>query len=361
MSDTTTIDKSKETKVTDPTICIGCGSKKVFDPIKQQLVCEHCGNTSSVTPQSINDKKNRYYKGVEIALEESTFSQYKCSQCNSTNTYFGETEIKRCPSCGAYDKLTKIHNTVHKVDGIIPFKISKQQAATKLNEWVKTRKLVPNDFKSLFSAGKITGLYYPAYIFDANGTYSYSGTYQTSEQIRQSDNTVRTIYHTHSFSGHKSWEKSNHIVSGSSTIPNDIIQKLTNFNVDGLIKYELPFVAGFPTNEADIQIGTANETFHRYLQSRFESEARSTAGGSVVSLNLTHHTNYETYQLALLPIWVTYYTYKGKNFNCYINGHSGSVAGKHPKSFWKIFGRVVAFLAVGGGIAFGIAKILGYI
>jgi hypothetical protein len=65
--------------------------------------------------------------------------------------------------------------------------------------------------------------------------------------------------------------------------------------------------------------------------------------------------------LALLPIWVTYYKYKDKKYDCYINGYSGLVVGKHPKSFWKILGAVAGFLAVAGAIALGIAKLSGYL
>jgi hypothetical protein len=270
-------------------------------------------------------------------------------------------EIKRCPSCGESECLTKVQKTIRKNDGIIPFKITHEVAGTKLKEWIKTRKLAPNDFKQLCTTGKTTGLYFPTYIFDANGGYSFHGTVQYSQTVRSSDGTTRTNTYTRPFSGSKSWAKNNYLISASKTINDDIIKSLGDFNVDQLLKYELPLVAGFPTNEADIPIALANAKFHRYLQSEFEREARSTvSGGSVISLSLTHNTHNETYQLALLPIWATYYTYKGKNFNCYINGHSGKVAGKHPKSFWKIFFRCAGFFIVTGGIAIAVAKMLGY-
>jgi DNA-directed RNA polymerase subunit RPC12/RpoP len=335
-------------KITDPTICLGCGSRRVFDPAKQGLVCEHCDSTTILTPQSINDAKNHYTKGVEVPLEKSDFSQYRCEQCGNINTYFGEEEIKRCPSCGAHDTLTKVQKTIRRIDGIIPFKITREQASAELKKWIKTRKWAPNDFRGLASAGKITGLYFPAYIFDGNGYYNYHGTVQYTQYIRNSDGTTRTVTHTRNFSGSNSWSRANYIVSATNSIPNDISR--TDFNVDSLIKYELPFVAGFPTNEADITIAAANATFHSALQRELEQAARATqTGGSVVSLTLNHTTNNETYQLSLLPIWATYYSYKGKEFNCYINGHSGKVVGKHPKSFWKRFFTFIGITAVIGG------------
>ena len=340
--------EAKETDKKDPTVCVGCGSRRVFDPGKQALACEHCGNNTALPPRATNNVKNRYYPGVEVRLEKSDFSQYTCNQCGNINTFFGEGEIHRCPSCGSYDNLTKVQKTIRHIDGIIPFKITRDAATEELKKWIKTRKWAPSDFKNLVSTGKITGLYFPAYIFDGEGYYTYRGTIQYTQYVHNSDGTQRAVTNTRTFSGSNAWARANYIVSATKAIPNDIAQ--TNFNVDNLIKYELPFVSGFPTNEADIAIANANANFHSALQKKLESDVRSaqSGGGTVNSLSLSHTTNNETYQLSLLPVWATYYSYKGKEFNCYINGHSGKVVGKHPKSFWKRFFTFMGLVAAGG-------------
>ena len=58
------------------------------------------------------------------------------------------------------------------------------------------------------------------------------------------------------------------------------------------------------------------------------------------------------YSYLYIPVWVNHYKYKDKNYNCYINGITGKVSGKAPKSFWKIFFTVIAAVAVVGAIVF---------
>ena len=51
----------------------------------------------------------------------------------------------------------------------------------------------------------------------------------------------------------------------------------------------------------------------------------------------------QTAEYALLPVWVYYYSYRGKKYTYYVNGQSGKVLGKTPVSKGKM-------LACGGGL-----------
>ena len=46
-----------------------------------------------------------------------------------------------------------------------------------------------------------------------------------------------------------------------------------------------------------------------------------------------------------VPIWANHYRYKDKLYHCFINGATGEVTGKSPKSFWKIFSLVAGIVA----------------
>ena len=55
---------------------------------------------------------------------------------------------------------------------------------------------------------------------------------------------------------------------------------------------------------------------------------------------------------SLLPIWICNFMYKKKKYNFFINGKTGNIKGKTPKSGWKIFFLVAGLLAGAGLIAF---------
>ena len=54
----------------------------------------------------------------------------------------------------------------------------------------------------------------------------------------------------------------------------------------------------------------------------------------------------ETFKHILLPIYLSSYRYKGKEYRFYINGQSGRVQGNRPYSVWKIVLAVLAVLLV---------------
>ena len=59
----------------------------------------------------------------------------------------------------------------------------------------------------------------------------------------------------------------------------------------------------------------------------------------------------ETFKHILLPVYISSYRYKGKEFHFYINGQTGKLSGTRPYSFWKIFFLVLLVLVVIIGIA----------
>jgi len=59
----------------------------------------------------------------------------------------------------------------------------------------------------------------------------------------------------------------------------------------------------------------------------------------------------QTFKHILTPIWLLTYNYGARNFQVVINGYTGTIAGKYPKSWVKIALAVLAGLAVAGIIA----------
>ena len=50
--------------------------------------------------------------------------------------------------------------------------------------------------------------------------------------------------------------------------------------------------------------------------------------------------------LALLPVWISAYTWKGKTFRLLVNGQSGEVIGDVPRSWVKVGGIVAVVLVL---------------
>ena len=70
--------------------------------------------------------------------------------------------------------------------------------------------------------------------------------------------------------------------------------------------------------------------------------------------NLQIQSDYsgQTFKHILVPIWLLTYDYAAKHFQVVINGYTGTIAGKYPKSWIKITLAVLGALAAAALLAF---------
>ena len=72
----------------------------------------------------------------------------------------------------------------------------------------------------------------------------------------------------------------------------------------------------------------------------------------VAYLNVSTSHQDVTYKYVMLPVYVGNFNYKKKLYNFYVNGSTGKVKGKTPKSLWKILLTVALCLGVALSIVY---------
>jgi hypothetical protein len=76
--------------------------------------------------------------------------------------------------------------------------------------------------------------------------------------------------------------------------------------------------------------------------------AAQVPGDTHRNLQVQNDYSGQTFKHILTPIWLLTYNYGARNFQVVINGYTGAIAGKYPKSWIKITLAVLAGLAVAG-------------
>jgi hypothetical protein len=59
----------------------------------------------------------------------------------------------------------------------------------------------------------------------------------------------------------------------------------------------------------------------------------------------------QTFKHILVPLWLLTYNYGARAFQVVINGFTGAIAGKYPKSWLKILFAVLGLLLAAGLVA----------
>ena len=121
------------------------------------------------------------------------------------------------------------------------------------------------------------------------------------------------------------------------------------WNLKKLQPFESSFLAGFVTEKYTIPLKDGHLESQEEMRRIADTWARRDIGGDEQRVNtLNINLEEETFKHILLPVYISAYRYKGKEYSFFVNGENGSISGKRPYSFWKIFFAVLAGILLFG-------------
>lgn len=337
--------------------CRNCNGGLVFDPESGAYVCEYC--LSKFTQEEL---------AADAQSAENVQTEQKAAQeSESAGKTEGGAVMYHCPSCGAEiitDETTAAtfcfycHNPIvlagklegeYLPDGIIPFKITKDEAIERFQNWIQKKKFIPRGFYSKRQIEKMSGIYFPYWIYGCETDCYMNGTARDIRIWRVGD---IEYTETKTFSIRR---------AGKITfqhLPKTALQKAQNAMLKGIFPYEfgaveqfhMGFLSGFQAEKRDIEKSGLMGEIRQEIQKFSEKRMRDTVSGhnSFRTESYNHTIRTEEFQYTLLPVWILTYREKGNQLYYFaMNGQTGEIVGKLPVAKKKLFGlAAVIFVAV---------------
>lgn len=128
--------------------------------------------------------------------------------------------------------------------------------------------------------------------------------------------------------------------------PPALLAKLEPFpTTERLALYDPAFLAGWLVEQYQLDLAAAAQR----AEERMNDELRALCARNVpgdTQRNLRIHPEYtaRTFKHVLLPVWIVSYLYGGQSYPLLVNGCTGSLAGRYPKSWVKITLLTLAIL-----------------
>ena len=334
--------------------CPNCDGGLVFDPQSGTYVCEYCLSK---------------FSEKELYAEEQSAQSVQEEQTESTinESIQGGAVEYHCPSCGAEiitDETTAAtfcfycHNPIvlsgkldgeFLPDGVIPFKITKEEAIEKFQEWIQKKKFIPKGFYSKRQIEKLTGVYFPYWIYDCDTNGSMSGTAKDIRIWRVGDiEYTETKTYSIRRAGKISFRH----------LPKTALQKAQTAMLKGIFPYEfgalekfhMGYLSGFQAEKRDIEKSSLQEEIQQEIRKYSEKRMRDTISGhqGVSVQSQSYEMGTETFRYTLLPVWILTYRESGNQIYYFaMNGQTGEIVGKLPVDKAKILMLgVVLFIAV---------------
>lgn len=350
--------------------CDACGSDMRFDPGDDRLICDHCGNVQAIETvgpwarrQAIAEQDFR--AAVEARLSEAEMEVTRvtsCPSCGATFEFDPDEHAAECPFC-ATPVVGGTGTDRHiKPRAVLPFVLEEAAAHEAMTAWLGRLWFAPGGLSEYARHGrKLSGIYTPAWTFDAETQSAYSGErgtayYETQTVVRDGKRQqvqVRKI-RWRPTRGQVARFFDDVLIVASSALPERFRKATFNWDLSALEPYQPMWLAGFRSEAYTVDIEAAFGEARAIMDRQILRDVKFDIGGDAQRVHdVQTEVSDVTFKHILLPLWLAAYKYRGKSYRFVVNGQSGEVTGERPWSAWKIAAAVV----LGGVVAAG----LGYL
>lgn len=338
--------------------CKNCGSELWYNPKQGCLTCKYC-ESNYFLPQKRDDAilTRQYSRNFHPNKLNRMLTAYKCNNCQTVYYMTSEGVSKKCPNCGG-SSCSLVEDAGYCADGIIPFKISKEQASKKFTEYLKGKAGVPRALKKLASNQMLMGVYLPVWNFSFNISGSYSAT--ATELKKDSSGSFYSV--PKPVFGEKYKRIKSHDQSACNAEDEIFLDLFDENDYAELIPYTPEYTYGYRVNAIDKNIHDyyykiTNEAEHDLEREMKRSVLKKYKEVSDVSVDAVADDVF--FNFAYVPVYVNTFTHKNKTYKTYISGTTGKVIGSSPKSplrFLKYFLEGVAVAGIVGLLAYLLMK-----
>jgi hypothetical protein len=141
--------------------------------------------------------------------------------------------------------------------------------------------------------------------------------------------------------------------SASRGVHPEMLRRIEPFPTKELAPYNAGFLSGWVVERYQIDLIAAAKQAREDMDAKVERLCAGQVPGDT-HRNLQVETDYsgQTFKHILVPIWLLTYNYGASNYQVVMNGYTGSIAGKYPKSWIKITLAVMGGVALAGFLLF---------
>lgn len=337
--------------------CKNCGAELYWNAKEEMLACEYCGKKYTVAEfegegsadaaaeTKVDDGKNE--KAEQVADENvkaddgstayGDLVKYHCTNCGADVITSNITVATKCPYCDrAITMDSKIQSGL-KIDTIIPFSITKEQAFDYFKKYLKKTPMTPKAFKDNHVVEEMKGMYVPFYLHNAavEVNAEYKGE-RVGSRHRSGDYIIeKRLMYNIPVNTQAKFE--NIPTDASEHMRDDLMDAIEPFDYDKICDFNSAYMAGFYAEEATTSKEDTWSRFRERVEKELESETVGATKGYLDVTRLNYNVDYKTHDVTqtMAPVWYFKIDHKGKKYECAVNGQTGECVGKIPFDYLK--------------------------
>jgi ribosomal protein S27AE len=323
------------------TRCPKCNGSLTANEITGRVECGFCGYVPSQ-----GEKNTANGDSLLAALLERRAQPVKwvigehllhCKNCGAERAIPANELSTRCPFCGSNQVIEQdALNSFDQPDGIIPFKVTREEAGKLIKEHLKS---VSERIKGWFDNNKIAsatlnGYYLPFWMFDT--TVEVTRTRIQDQPTNRGYGYTRVMIPTETYVQSKYSEIFGDLeVCGVQSPPKQLTRGLGDYHTSELLEYSPNLLATYPaqlyTQDFDDAALEARSQISAAM--RYKYSKREPLEDEKVTINVFTNIQQMSFRLILAPVWIAHLVEQDKDQRmALVNGQTGQVSmGKSEK------------------------------
>ncbi len=349
--------------------CKDCGGKLQFQPGADSLRCPYCGSINAIQAGTEVIEEKDFYSWLDMEPEAAEeIIETVCGSCGAHIEMEENVTSGECPFCGSKIVAQGKSSRAIKPESVLPFKVTKKEAAEHFKAWIKKRWFAPGKVKKFARMDGLNGIYTPYWTYDCGahtdytgqrGEYYYVTESYTATEDGKSVTKTRQVRKTRWYGadGSVDNEFDDVLVLGADSIPSKLAEALEPWDLENLVPYKDSYLSGFRVEGYSVNLKDGFVNAGTKMDPVIRRTIERAIGGDeqrILSMDVKYSDI--KFKHILLPVWISAYRFKDKIYQFLVNARTGEVQGRRPWSAVKIISFAAAVCAVIGTIIFLVIK-----
>ncbi len=325
--------------------CPACGGNLEYDPQSGRFVCGYCGQ--SFSEEELEAQSEAREKEAEKQTETGGMKEYRCGNCGAEIVTEETTAATRCYYCHSPVVLTDRVTEEYRPDSLIPFSIPREEAEERFKKYIKKKKFVDRRFFSGAQLEDFSGVYYPYWLGNVEGTATFSGEGKTVDSVTiRNVVTTTTRYYRLERAGKVSFR--NMVRKALNKADRKLSDGIHPYDQAGMKPFASGYLSGFLAEKRDVDRAEAEKDIVDETRGYIRRMMTDGSGLQGLKGDTTYEPTEVTMRYALLPAWVLTYSHniQKKVYYYMMNGQNGRICGKLPLNRLKLL-LASAILGIG--------------
>ena len=341
--------------------CTGCGGDLLFKPGAAKMECPYCGaevDCPAPTGEVLEHDFESQLAALESGATTTVVAEVNCEACGAHNQLEANQTSGECAFCGTAFVQQPQTAKVLCPQAVLPFAVTREEGLGHFRKWINGLWFAPSKLKQFArDISKLKGLYIPHWTYDSDTTTDYMGQrgeayYVTVTDGKGNSRQERRV-NWYPAAGRVWVNFDDILVPASDTLPRKYVDELEPWDLPNLTPYADEYLSGFQSESYTTDLRGGFNLAKDKMVPEIESKIRWDIGGDEQRIH-SKTTDYQniTFKYILLPVWISAYRFKDRNFQFLVNARTGEVQGERPWSWVKITLAALLVISITGIIVY---------